>query len=309
MWLVFALATTLLWGAADLFYKKGADARDRYSHLKTAVMVGLVMGLHACYTLVFGGVSYNPVNLLVYLPVSMMYILSMTIGYFGLRYLELSISSPIQNSSGAVTCILCLLLLGQSMDLLSGVAVVCICLGVFLLGWFERVKYRSVRAEDQKYAIGFMAFMMPVLYCVIDALGTFFDAFYLDDIERTPLVGVTEQNFEEVANISYELTFLICAALLLFYICIVKRQRFAILGQRDRGIAAVLETAGQFTYVYAMSGGNGVVAAPLIASYCVFSVLFSAAFLKERLKGKQYAVILLVLLGIVLLGVAEGLAE
>ena len=78
-------------------------------------------------------------NLLVYLPVSMMYILSMTIGYFGLRYLELSISSPIQNSSGAVTCILCLLLLGQSMDLLSGVAVVCICLGVFLLGWFEHV--------------------------------------------------------------------------------------------------------------------------------------------------------------------------
>ena len=45
MWLVFALATTLLWGAADLFYKKGADARDRYSHLKTAIMVGLVMGL------------------------------------------------------------------------------------------------------------------------------------------------------------------------------------------------------------------------------------------------------------------------
>ena len=172
------------------------------------------------------------------------------------------------------------------------------------------MKYRSVRAEDQKYAIGFMAFMMPVLYCVIDALGTFFDAFYLDDIERTPLVGVTEQNFEEVAETSPdELTFLICAALLLFYICIVKRQRFAILGQRDRGIAAVLETAGQFTYVYAMSGGNGVVGAPLIASYCVFSVLFSAALLKERLKGKQYAVILLVLLGIVLLGVAEGLAE
>ena len=47
MWFVFALITTLAWGAADLFYKKGADEQDKYSHLKTAMMVGIVMGIHA----------------------------------------------------------------------------------------------------------------------------------------------------------------------------------------------------------------------------------------------------------------------
>lgn len=47
MWFVFALITTLAWGAADLFYKKGADEKDRYSHLKTAMTVGAVMGIHA----------------------------------------------------------------------------------------------------------------------------------------------------------------------------------------------------------------------------------------------------------------------
>ena len=54
MWLIYTLATTLLWGLAELFYKKGALEREKYSHLKICVMVGLVMGLHAVYTLITG---------------------------------------------------------------------------------------------------------------------------------------------------------------------------------------------------------------------------------------------------------------
>ena len=102
MWLVYALFTFLAWGAADLFYKKGADAFEKYSHLKTSIMVGLVMGITAVITLITKDIHYNPINLLIYMPVSAMYILSMTVGYFGLRYLEVSVSSPIQNASGAV---------------------------------------------------------------------------------------------------------------------------------------------------------------------------------------------------------------
>ena len=44
-----------------------------------------------------------------------MYILSMIFGYAGLRYIELSVSSPICNSSGAITALLCFLFLGQRM--------------------------------------------------------------------------------------------------------------------------------------------------------------------------------------------------
>ena len=40
----------------------------------------------------------------------------------------------------------------------------------------------SISAKDKKYSIGFVAFLMPIIYSVLDALGTFFDAFYLDDI-------------------------------------------------------------------------------------------------------------------------------
>lgn len=306
MWFVFALITTLAWGTADLFYKKGADESDKYSHLKTSMIVGLVMGIHAIFMLLFTDMNYNFINILIYLPVSLMYILSMTVGYFGLRYLELSVSSPIQNSSGAVTCLLCLIFLGQTMDTLSVVAVICICLGVFLLGVFEKSKQDEYEElNNKKYKIGFVAFLMPILYCIIDSLGTFFDAYYLDDILTTPLKNVTEATFENVANTSYELTFLLCAIIIYIFIKFIKKEKIGIKAQTDRGLAAIFETMGQFTYVYALSGA-AVVTAPMISSYSIVSIVLSRIFLKEKLNKKQYAVIALVMIGIAILGFVSG---
>lgn len=307
MWFLFALLTMLAWGGADLFYKKGADERDRFSHLKTAMTVGFVMGLHAIATLLFSDVAYDFRNLLIYLPVSLCYILSMTVGYLGLRYLELSISSPIQNASGAVTCILCLVILGDTMDALTAVGVIVICAGVILLGALEKTELNAENDDGtRKYRLGFAAFFLPVLYCVIDALGTFLDAFYLDDWTITPLRGVTEETFEDVANLSYELTFFLCAIVIFVYL-ILKKQPLFVRPQGARFGAAVLETAGQFTYVYAMAG-NGAVAAPMIAAYCIVSIALSRVFLREKLAKKQYAVVIGIVVGIGLIGIAEGLA-
>ncbi len=305
MWFLFALLATLSWGVADVFYKRGAT-QERYSHLKTCIVVGLVMGLHAIIVLLTSGIDYNFINLIYYAPVSLMYILSMTVGYLGLRYLELSVCSPVQNTSGAVVCILCLVVLGQSMGVLSAVAVVCMCLGVFLLGLLDHSNRKKlIKSEDKKYRLSMLAFLLPVAYCIIDAAGTFFDAYYLDGIATTPLVGVTEETLETVANTSYELTFLVVAIILLIYVVVIKKVPFKIPKQRDRALAAVFETAGQFVYVYAMSG-NAVVAAPMIASYSIVSVILSRIFLKEKLTPWQYAAVALVMAGIALLGLVEA---
>ena len=306
MWFIFALVTLLSWGIADLFYKKGADEKDKYSHLKTSMMVGIVMGIHAIFMLIFTDMNYNFMNILIYLPVSLMYILSMTIGYFGLRYLELSISSPIQNSSGAVTCLLCLIFLNQTLDTISAVAIICICVGIFMLGVFEKSKQKEYEElNNKKYKIGFIAFMMPILYCIIDSLGTFFDAYYLDSLETTPLINVTEATLENVANTTYELTFLICAILIFVFIKFIKKQKIVIKEQKERVGAAIFETLGQFTYVYAMSG-MAMVAAPMISAYSIVSIILSRIFLKEKLNKRQYAVIVLVMLGIILLGITDA---
>ncbi len=311
MWFIYALLTMLMWGTADMFYKKGADSEEKFSHLKTSVMVGLVMGLHAAGMLIFSDISYDPRNLLIYLPVSAMYILSMTVGYFGLRYLELSISSPIQNSSGIVVTLLCLVFLDQKIEgIETWAAMLLIFIGVLALGIFEK-RDENIRISegDRKYRIGFVAFFMPIFYCIIDALGTFFDAYYLDDFASTPLVGVTEENFEDVANISYELTFFIVAIVLFIFIRFIKKERMLPRDQGARLGAAVFETAGQFVYVRAMSGGNAVIAAPMVAAYSIVSIILSRVFLKEKLPLKQYFAVAVIMVGIIILGILEGLAE
>ncbi len=316
MWLLFALISFFAWGAADLFYKKGSAENEKYSHLKVSIVVGVVMGATAVVTLLTKGIHYDFRNLLVYLPVSAMYISSMTVGYFGLRYLEVSVSSPIQNASGAVSAILLMIVLRELPDIYTAIAIVLITAGVVLLGILERrreVEY--LKETDRKYKIGFVAFMMPILYCVLDSLGTFFDGWYLDDWEKTPLIGVTEDTIEDVANVSYQLTFLIVAAVLAFYVFVIRKQKLAFFreeGQRTpttvfRVVAAVLETVGQLAYVYALSG-NAIAAAPVIASYCVASLVFGRIFLREKLTWKQYAAVALVVAGIVIMGVLEGLA-
>lgn len=302
MWFLFALLTSLAWGGADLFYKKGSDSRDRFSHLKIVVMVGLVMGIHGTAYLLIQGLSFDPMDLIRYLPVSALYILSMAIGYFGLRYIELSIASPVQNSSGAVTAILLYLFFPHDLGWVEIAGVAIITFGVVGLAVLEkrgeRVALKSGKENsDAKYQIGVMAITFPLLYCLLDGLGTFADGIYLDELK---LIG------EDAALLAYEFTFFLCAAFVFVYLVAVKKQRFDFWGERVKGVAALFETAGQFFYVFAMAS-NAIVAAPLIASYSVFSVILSRLFLKERLSRLQYAVVVLVLAGIALLGLADEL--
>lgn len=302
MWFLFALLTSLAWGGADLFYKKGSDSRDRFSHLKIVVMVGLVMGIHGTAYLLIQGLSFDPMDMIRYLPVSALYILSMAIGYFGLRYIELSIASPVQNSSGAVTAILLYLFFPHDLGWVEIAGVAIITFGVVGLAVLEkrgeRVALKSGKENsDAKYQIGVMAITFPLLYCLLDGLGTFADGIYLDELK---LIG------EDAALLAYEFTFFLCAAFVFVYLVAVKKQRFDFWGERVKGVAALFETAGQFFYVFAMAS-NAIVAAPLIASYSVFSVILSRLFLKERLSRLQYAVVVLVLAGIALLGLADEL--
>lgn len=312
-WFWTALAATLCWGFADLFYKRGAEEADPYTHLKTAIFVGLAFGAHAVFTLLTQDIGFDWRNLLYYAPVSVMYILSMVLGYLGLRYLELSIVSPVQNCSGALAALLGIVILGElPASPLGWAGIALCCLGVFLLGLFEKEKQDQLRADEtRKYRVGFAAFLLPVAYCVIDTLGTFLDDPCLD-MESTWLVNVTEDTIEMVGNTAYELTFLLVALVLLAFLLLRARktgQKLVVLRRVNgsRLLAACFETAGQFAYVHVI-GGNAVVAAPMIASYCVVSVALSRVLLKEKLPLRQYVSVGLTFAGILLLGLADGLA-
>jgi drug/metabolite transporter (DMT)-like permease len=318
-WLFFSVATAVLWGTAELFYKKGARPDEKYSHLKICIWVGVVMGLHAVYTLLTQNINYDPMNLLIYLPVSLFYIVSMAFSYFGMRFLEESISDPIENTAGVVCVVLFAVIMGDTYSWLTWISVAVIGIGVVGVGYLEN-RGETVRKKTYGKKLAVLAFCMPFVYALLDAFGTFFDdAFFLvEDIAATPLVNVTEATIEDVANTSYELTFALFA-LCLFIFMKAKKVKFGpIFAKNEKGklaldashgdkiLAAVFETAGQFTYVYAL-GSNDAVAAPIISSVCVVSLLLSRIFLKEKLSWKTYVFIAIVIIGILLLAVSEEL--
>ena len=305
MWFIFALITTLAWGLAELFYKKGARQDEKYAHLKICVCVGAVMGIHAIFTLLTQDIGYNPVNLIRYLPVSLLYIVSMAFSFFGMRFIEESISDPIENTSGAICSLLCVIFLGDALSIPAVLAIIIMVIGVLGVGFLEnRGDTARKKVLGKKMAI--IAFCMPFVYALLDAVGSFVDVFYLDDVAATPLIGVNESTIEAVANTSYELTFAIFALILFVFMKIKKVEFGSIPKQKDKVLSAVFETAGQLTYVYAMSG-NGAVAAPIISSVCVVSLLLSRIFLKEKLTKKQYLFISIVIIGILMLAVIEEL--
>ena len=306
-WLFFSVATAVLWGAAELFYKKGAQPNEKYSHLKICVWVGIVMGAHAIFTLLTQDIGYNPVNLIRYLPVSLMYIVSMAFSYFGMRFLEESISDPIENTAGVICVLLFAIFMGDEFSALTWIAIAVIAVGVVGVGYLEN-HGETTRKKKLGKKLAVVAFCMPFVYALLDAFGTFLDdAFFLvEDISATPLVDVTEETIEAVANTSYELTFALFA-LGLFIFMKAKKVKFGPVPQhKDKILAAVFETAGQFTYVYAL-GGVDAVAAPILSSVCIVSLLLSRIFLKEKLTWKTYAFIAVVIVGILLLAVAEEL--
>lgn len=316
-WFFFALICLLGWGCADLFYKKGTDEHDRYSHLRIAVWVGLVMGVCAIIMMLIpfdeelktpmsvGALIENGIK---YSPASLCYILSMVIGYAGLRYMEVSIVSPVQNASGGLSAIFMtvyFLIVGrlesisEIFDPLTTAGTILIVLGVIALAIVEQRLAREERRlnpPEKKYRFGALALLFPILYCLFDTLGTAADGIILD--EEVGL-GLGEVD----VLILYGLTFLLAGLIAWIFLWIREKKPYNPFARTEltKGIAACCEEFGQVFYVFAMAR-NPVVAAPIVASYCVVSVLLARIFLKEKLKAAQYACIFAVIAGIIIIG-------
>ncbi len=301
MWFWLALIALLCWSGSDLFSKIGCrNAADQYSHLKMVIAVGIVMGIHAAFEIFVGGVEINLSIILTYLPVSILYILSMALGYLGLRYIELSVSSPICNSSGALVAVLTLIFVGaEDYSPLALFAVALVCAGAIGLGVVDSTEDAELRAARQqegnyKYAKSWLALALPVAYCVLDAAGTFADNRVLETLS------------EDSANVAYELTFLMAAAVCFVYTVVIKKDRLIPRMEAPKYAGAIFETAGQFAYIYAIADTEHLaMSAPIISSYCAASVLWGRIFLKEKLSWKHYGMILLIVAGIFIMGVFD----
>ena len=246
----------------------------------------------------------------------------MVVGYAGLRYLEVSIMSPVQNASGAFSMLAMIFFfvitktvnddLGD-FSVLNIVGTAISIVGVIALAIVENALARKEAEEtmndeekkkNRKYKFGALALIFPIVYCLFDTIGTAADGIILDEEAG---LGLGEID----VLILYGLTFFL-AALGCYIFMIIRNKKaynpFALKELRTKGVAACFEEFGQIFYVFAMAS-KPMLAAPMIASYCIVSVILSRIFLKEKLKTSQYACVIAVIVGIVILGVSEGLGE
>ena len=299
-WFWLSIIALLCWSGSDFFSKIGCrDASDKYSQYKMVTAVGVIMGIHAAFEIFVGGVEISWQVIWTYLPVSLLYIGSMTLGYVGLRYIELSISSPICNASGALVAIIAIVSgTAEKMAAAQYIAIFLACAGVIGLGFVEANEDDELRAARQeasnyKYAKSWLALALPIAYCILDAAGTFADDLVLETLN------------EDSANVAYELTFLTAGIVSFIYTVIIKKQKLLPKAEGPKYIGAAFETAGQLAYIYALASGESALAAPIIASYCMASVLWSRLFLKEKLSWKHYTCILVTFTGILIMGIYD----
>lgn len=313
MWFILSIAALVCWSGSDLFSKIGSKPDDRYSHWKMVMAVGLVMGLHAAYEIFVGGVRLTLNDILVYLPASALYIISMIFGYIALRYIELSISSPICNSSGALAAVLCILFLGQQTEPIVIAAIAVVAIGVLMLGFVNMKEDDEVRELRQKnsnvkYTKSLLAIMLPIFYCIIDAAGTFVDTLILREEETGTFFDAVFKTTmpEEKANVAYELTFLAMGIAAAIYVLIIRKEKLIVRREGPKLLGGICETAGQFAYIFALGDtAHAASAAAIISAYCAMSTVWSAIFLKERLSYKHYIAIATIVVGIVVLGVFD----
>ncbi len=314
----FLIFSTVCWGFAEIFYKKGNVAHERYAHLKTTVLVGFFFGIYSLVILLAQDVNikYLPVNFIRYLPVAACYIVSMVCSYYGVRYIEESISDPIENTSCAVVPVLCAVFMHQKLNIQTIIAIVIVVVGILGVGFFDS-KGKADRKRNFGKKLALISISMPFCYMILDAIGTFLDIYYTDDAASSVLVGVTESNLEHTANCCYELTFLLVAIGILIFLKVkgvkffdtgedfegeapAKKNMLAkIKGQHNKILAALFETGGQATYLFALSEGSGIAAVILGAGTVIISFVLSRILLKEKLSVLQYAFIAIIFAGII----------
>lgn len=150
--------------------------------------------------------------------------------------------------------------------------------------------------ETQKkaYLLYLKGIAFALGYWLLDGIGSFMDDYTLEAELSAEQVIITYSFIYAVIGI-------ICAIIVKnkekgYKYIDIKNNKLKLLG-------TLLETVGQYTYIYAFAFGDAAIASPYIAAYSIVTVILSRIFLKEKLKKKQYILIGIILVALVILSI------
>ncbi len=278
--MLFALITMLSWGTADIFAKKAIEKTGEFRALFFNQLLGVAPVF--LYALLFMKIPPIP-------PESFALVffagLSVIVFYFtfyvAMKKGNLSLVNPIVGSYPAITTILGIIILNESLGEIQILAVLAIFLGIILMN-VDLKKIKFSLAGGVKEAIltmfgwGFAFFLVRMMSVSIGVIATLL---YL----RVVALG-----------------------LLLIY-GKLRKTSFRIEGGRIWHyvlVAGLLDAAGQLAYSTAVINEQLSIVSPITAAFPAVTVVLAILFLRERPVFNQKIGIASILAGLVLISAA-----
>lgn len=320
-WFLFTVACVILWSITDILYKASSPQNDPLSQYKTFVWVGIVMALAGCIMSTWSNSLINSMKIvkdevLYLIPMGLIYGAALFFGLLGKKHLDASVVSSLENIGGALVAIIIYyyylltgyILPSYEFGVIDFIATVSIIIGVILIGREEQALMRQethLEEAKQKHRLGALALFFPILYTLIDV----FSVAEIGGVSgNSGIVAAGEVTFIpamdffifECAGIAFISVFM------WLYLLVVKKYVYNPFQPEEfvRCSAATAETFGTMTFIFA-SSINPVLTAPITSFHCLVTIVLARVFLKERLSKKQCISLGFVVLGIVLIGIAD----
>lgn len=187
MWLIFATITVLLWGTSETIFKK-VSTIEKHSVLKLISYNGIMLGICALIFMLITRTQMNLEIIKTYLPVALIYIVSMFCTYKAMTLVKVSILSPLQNSSCAITTILCIILLRQEVGIPQIIAIAVIIIAMILLSINKdevlRLESGDKEADERNAKRAYLLYLKGIAfalgYWLLDGIGSFMDDYTLE---------------------------------------------------------------------------------------------------------------------------------
>lgn len=314
--LISAVLCMTVWGLTDIFDKKGSLREDPLSCYKFMVWQGIVSGILvvALSPLSESGIL-QPSQLgknAVYILISMAYPISVMFGLNGMRYLDASVASPLENIDGVIAPVFMLIYflatgsvesIGSILSRGNLIGIGLVIVGVVLIGNAEQRisdQDNTVLADGKKKRIGAKALIFPLAYSIFDAAFTVSGGIIL---YQDGSIAMGEIDY----TILYNLAFTVCGIFSFVYIFAKTKKTYNPFRKTEvpKLLSGIMDPLGGVFYTYALAA-NPVVFTPITSSYCIVTILASHVLLKEKLQKKQYIYLAILVAGIVVLAISSG---
>ncbi|MCD2346783.1 EamA family transporter [Clostridium guangxiense] len=284
MWILYALGSAVFAGMTAILAKIGIKNTD--SNLATALRTIIVVIFSWLMVFIVG--SENKINsismyTLVFLILSGCATGASWLCYFkALQLGDVNKITPIDKSSAVLTIILAFVFLGETPTLIMALGVI-----VFAIGTYLMIQKKVSESHDTKSKLWLFYAILSAVFASLTAI-----------LGKIGIQGVESNLGTAIRTI---------VVLIMAWIIVFIQKKHVMIKYIDRKSGVFIALSGLATglswlcYYHALQIGKASMVVPIDQLSIVVSIAFSRVFLKERLSGKAFIGLVLVISGTMLL--------